>query len=484
MILNKIISGVVWKFAERTLAQLVSLVISIVLARLLLPDDFGVISMVTVFITFTDVLITSGFPVALIQKKDADETDYSSVFFANVALSVILYIVLFFLSPFVAEFYNMPILSSVLRILGLRVIISSVNSVQYAFVSKNMMFKKYFWAAFLGTTISGIVGIVMAYMDLGVWALVAQQLISTSVGVVVMFVFVKWRPKIFFSWRRLKELFRFGWKILFEGISETFTVQVRNLIIGKVYTSGDLGYYTKAQQFPNLLVSNVVSSVSSVLFPAMSAEQDNHQRVKELMRKSVKLTSYVMFPLSLGLALVAKPLIEVVLTDKWLECAPYLQIFCFTQVATVGMICRHEALKSIGRSDVYMYEHFISRIAVLAVLFAVYKISVMAIALSLIVGSVITSVTVGITSKKYNGYRFREQLFDILPLLLASLIMGVPVYLIGLLSLPAIVVLALQVLVGAIVYLLVSHIFKLEGYMYLLSLLKNIIGSRKGKERV
>ena len=187
----------------------------------------------------------------------------------------------------VAKFFDMPILSNVLRVLGLRVIISAVNSVQYAFVSKNMMFKKYFWATFLGTSISGVVGIVMAYMDFGVWALVAQQLIGTSVGVIVMFVVVKWRPKLLFSWNRLSGLFRFGWKILFEGVSETFTVQVRNLIIGKVYTSGDLGYYTKAQQFPNLLVSNVVSSVSSVLFPAMSAEQDDHQRVKDLMRKSV-----------------------------------------------------------------------------------------------------------------------------------------------------------------------------------------------------
>lgn len=482
--LNKLVSSVAWKFAERTLSQLVSLIVSIVLARLLLPDDYGAISMVMVFITFADVLITSGFPVALIQKKDADETDYSSVLFANIVLSVILYIILFFSSPLVAEFYDMPILSGVLRVLGVRVIISAVNSVQSAFVSKNMLFKKYFWATFLGTTISGVIGIAMAYMDFGVWALVAQQLISTSVGVIVLFVVLKWRPKCLFSWNRLRGLFRFGWKILFEGISETFTVQVRNLIIGKVYTSGDLGYYTKAQQFPNLLVSNVVSSVSTVLFPAMSAEQDNHERVKELMRKSVKVTSFVMFPLSLGLALVAKPFVEVVLTDKWLDCVPYLQIFCFTQVATVGMICRHEALKSIGRSDVYMYEHFIARVITLAVLFAVYKVSVMAIALSLIAGIVVTAVTVGVTSKKYNDYSYKEQLMDILPIILASFVMGILVYFIGLLALPAIAVLFLQILVGAIGYLLVSHIFKLEGYVYLLGLFKNFTGSRKGEERV
>ena len=481
---NGFIKNFLWKFLERTLTQLVSLVVSVILARLLLPKDYGVISMVTIFITFADILIVSGLPSALIQKKDADDVDFSSVFYCNLAISMLLYIVLFISSPYIALFFDMPILSAVLKILGIRVILSSISSVQHAYVSRHMIFKKYLWATLIGTLISGLVGVVLAYAGAGVWALVIQQLtgaiISTSVG----FFVIKWIPKLLFSWKKLIALFSYGWKILFESVFETFTQQIRNLIIGKVYTSDDLGYYTKAQQFPNLVISNIVTSVSAVLFPAMSNVQDNKEQVKNLMRKSAKLSYYVLFPLMFGLALVAEPFVLVLLTEKWIDCVPYLQIFCFTQGATIGMTVRHEALKSIGRSDVYMYEHMIYRIAVFAILFAVYKISVMAIALSLIAGSIIMSVTVGVTSKKYNDYKFREQLIDVLPTFFACLVMAVPVYFVGMINLPTIISLGLQVFVGAVTYLLISIIFKLEVYIYICDLVKSFMRSRKGKESV
>lgn len=476
---NETIINMIWKFMERTVSQIISLIVSIVLARILLPDDYGIISMVTVFTVFADVLVTSGLPTALIQKKDIDETDFSTVFYANCLVGIVLYFVLFFSSNLISEYFKMPELSAVLKVLGIKVIISSINSVQFAYLSRKMLFRKYFSATFSGTICSGVIGIIMAKNGAGVWALVVQQLVSACVCVIVLFVIVKWHPRKLFSWKKLKVLFAFGWKILFEGISETFTVQVRNLLIGKVYTSNDLAFYTKAQQFPNLLVSNVSSSVSSVLFPVMSSVQENEEQVKQLMRKAVVLTSYIMFPLATGLALVATPFVEVVLTDKWIECVPYLQIFCFTQVTTVGMIARHEALKSIGRSDVFMYEHMVYRIISLSLLAAVYKISVLAIALSLIGGTVVMSITVGITSKKYNNYGYKEQLFDVLPIMIACFGMAIPVYCFGIMQVSPLATLVLQVLVGGISYLVLSHILKLEGYLFILEQLKIFVRKEK-----
>lgn len=476
---NSIIANVFWKFSERVSAQLISLVVSVVLARLLLPEDYGIISMVMVFITFADVLIASGLPTALIQKRNADELDFSSVFCANVVIAIVLYIVLFIGAPNIAEFFNMPILAIVLKVLGIRVIVAAISSVQQAYVSRNMMFKKFFWSTLFSTVFSGIVGLVMAFAGFGVWALVSQQLVSSIVSTIVLFFIVPWRPKALFSWDRLKGLLKYGWKILFEGLAETFTTQVRNLIIGRVYTSSDLGYYTKAQQFPNLLITNVVTSISAVLFPAMSNIQDDIDSVKQLLRKAARLSSYVMFPLMFGLALVAEPFVIVVLTDKWIECVPYIQIFCLTQGATVGMIVRHEALKSIGRSDVYMYEHIVYRIIVLLILIAVYRISVMAIALSLIAGSIIMSFTVGITSRVYNNYGFKEQFIDVFPIICACIVMSVPVYLVSLLPFNSLICLLVQIIVGIVVYVIISHLFKFEGYIYILSLIKKVLNRGK-----
>lgn len=476
---SNIISNVIWKFAERICAQVVSLVVSIVLARILLPDEYGSIAMVTVFITIANVFVTSGLPNALIQKKDADDTDFSSVFYFNLAFSVVLYIILFFTAPLIASFYETPILSPVIRVMGIRIVIASINSVQHSYVSRHMMFRKYFWSTLFGTVLSGVIGIFLAYRGFGVWALVAQYMINTTVDTIVLWFTVKWRPKLLYSWNRLKGMVKYGWKILFEGLSQTLTTQIRSLIIGKVYTSSDLGYYTKSQQFPQLLVTNISTSISSVLFPAMSAEQDNKDKVKELLRKSVRVTSYVLFPLLTGMAVVGPAMISVILTDKWLDCVPYLQIFCFTQAATVGMIPRHQALNATGRSDVFMYEHIIYRVVALIILILVYKISVMAIALSTIAGSLIMIVTVMFTSKKFSNYKYTEQIKDVLPTLIGCVVMGVPTYLIQLLNLSSWLTLIIQVVVGTTIYILYSYFLKLKEFAFVIGYLKKILSKFK-----
>lgn len=463
---QSITSNIFWKFSERMLAQLISFIVSIVIARLLLPKDYGTIAMTTVFISFLDILVTNGLPTALVQRLDADALDFSSVFYFNIVFSLLLYIALFFLSPTIASFYSDEKFILLIRIMGLRVIIAALNSVQHSFVSKHMMFRKYFWATLSGTVISGFIGVFMAVNGFGVWALVAQYMINTLIGTVVLWITVKWRPLLQFSWQRVGFLISFGWKILFESVAETFTNQIRNLIIGKVYSSGDLAYYSKAQQLPNLLISNICVSISSVLFPSMSNNQNKDGFVLYLLRKSTRVASYILFPMVTGLALTSTPLIRLLLTEKWLECVPYMQIFCFTQGATIGMITRHQALNAIGRSDVYMIEHMVYRVIILVVLFLIYRISVIAIALSSIIGSIIMIITVMITSKRYNEYKYKDQILDILPILLGCLLMSIPVWFVQNLGMSDVNTLILQVGTGCIVYIGYSALLKLDSYIF------------------
>jgi len=472
---KSILKNLIWKYAERILAQIVTLVVSVVLARLLMPDDYGAISMVMVFITIAQVFVTGGFGNALIQKKDADILDFSSVFYFNMVFSVLIYIIIFFFAPYIAGYYDYPILVPVLRVLSIGIIIAGVNSVQHAYVSKHMMFKRFFVSSLFGTIISGVLGISLAYKGLGLWALVAQHMTNSAIDTLVLWFTVRWRPILSFSWVRIKGLLSYGSKILFEALSTTIIGQLRNLIIGKVYTSSDLGLYTKAQQIPHLLITNISQSMSSVLFPAMSLQQDDELYVKSLLRKAVVMSSYILFPMLTGLAVVSKPLVTLLLTEKWLESVPYMQIFCFTYAATIGMIPRHQALKAIGRSDVFMQEHIVVRVVGIILLISVFRISVMAIALSGIASSIILTLTVMYTSKRFNHYAYKEQIADVLPTLALCVCMGVPVYFIQFIEMSNMFILCIQVVTGVLIFVGLSILFKPKGYKLSLAYVMPII---------
>ena len=464
---NGIMGNAIWKLAETFSSKLMFFIVSIVLARLLSPDDYGAVTVITVFITVANVFVVSGIPTALVQKRDADEKDFSSVFFFNLALSLVLYIILFLVAPRIADFYKTPILKATLRVLGLSVIIAALNSVLSAYISKQMMFKLYFWSNLIGIIFSGIIGIGMAYVGYGVWALVFQTVINMAVATFVLFFTIKWHPILYFSWNRLKLLLNFGWKILFEGLSETLSNELSNFVIGKVYTPSNLGFYSKGNQISGLVANCLSSPLNSVLFPAICLEQDDTERVKELLRKAVKVSTYITFPLLTGLAVVAEPLVRILLTDKWMETVPYLRIFCLTYMASCFIIPRHQALNGIGRSDVYMYEHMIARAIRIGTLFCVYRISVLAIAIGGIVSSGLMVLTVMYTSKRYNGYGYCEQIMDVLPVVGACVCMGVSVYFIGMLPLTDLPMLVLQVVVGGIVYIGVGWFFKISGFIIL-----------------
>lgn len=475
---KKVMSGLAWKFGERFTAQIVTFVITVVLARILMPSDYGAISLMMVFISIADVFVTSGFGNSLIQKKNADNKDFSSVFFFNIIFSIVIYFILFFAAPAISRFYKMPIICPTLRVLSLRIIIASVNSVQQAYVSRNMLFKRFFWSTLFGTVLSGIVGIIMAYQGFGIWAIVGQYLTNTCVDTVVLWVTVKWRPERYFSFKNIKALISYGWKLLISGLLDTGYNQLRSLVIGKKYSSADLAQYNKGQQFPQLITTNINASISSVLFPAMSKYQDNVQNVKNITRRAIKTSSYIIWPLMVGLAVVAEPLITVMLTSKWLPCVPFLWIACFIYGLWPIQTANLEAMKAIGRSDLFLKLEIIKKSVGIIILIISMQYGVMAIALSQIVAIIINSLVNAFPNRKLLKYGYIEQLKDMMPSFLIAVLMGAVIYPIKFAIHNNFLLIILQVLIGIPVYILLTKLFKIDNLDYLLGVLRK----RKNKE--
>lgn len=472
---SKVLSGFLWKFAERISAQLVTFVVSIVVARLLSPEHYGAIAIVNIFIALANVFVISGFGNSLIQKKDADDTDFSSVFYFNILMAIVMYAVVFMCAPVIARFYDMPILSPVLRVMGLRLIVAGINSVQHAYVSKKMFFKRFFWSTLGGTLASGVVGIIMAYQGFGIWALAAQYMTNTTVDTIVLWFTVKWRPRLLFSIKRLGKMFSYGWKLLVSALLETGYNELRSLVIGKMYTSSDLAYYNKGASFPNLVVTNINSSIQSVLFPAMSNAQDKREQVKAMCRRSIRISSYIMLPMMAGLALVAEPFVKLLLTEKWLPCVPYLQIACFTLAFMPIHTANLQAIKAMGRSDIFLKLEIIKKIMGLAILICAAPFGVLRIAQSSMLATVASSVINSYPNKKLLGYSYFEQIKDLFNGLLPLIMMSVLVYLTGMINISDFALIFIQVIVGMISYAGVSALKKNDSFLYVLGIAKSFI---------
>lgn len=472
---NGVIKNFIWRFAERCGAQLVTFIVSIVLARILAPEDYGTIALVTVFTTILQVFVDSGLGTALIQKKEADDLDFSSVFFFNFAVCLILYIGMFIAAPFIAEFYNDSSLTSVVRVISLTIVISGVKGIQQAYVSRNMMFKRFFFSTIGGTIFSAVFGIVLAYQGFGVWALVAQQLSNTAIDTLILWLTVKWRPKLMFSWNRLKTLLVFGWKLLVSALLDTCYNNLRNLIIGKMYSSADLAYYNQGDKFPKVIVTNINTSIDSVLLPTMSSAQDDRERVKNMTRRAIKTSTYVMAPLMMGLAFCSVPIVHLVLTDKWLPCVPFLRIFCVTYMFYPIHTANLNAINAMGRSDWFLRLEVIKKIVGMAILLSTMWFGVMAMAYSLLLSSVLSQIINSWPNRKLLGYGYLEQIRDIAPAIILAVIMGICVYFIGYIPLPTIVTLIIQIVAGAIIYIVLSAILKLEEYEYLTGMIKSFL---------
>ena len=463
----------IWRFLERCGAQGVTFMVSVVLARLLDPSVYGTVALVTVFTAILQVFVDSGMGNALIQKKDADDLDFSSVFYFNLSMCLLLYICMFFAAPLIAAFYNMPDLTPVVRVLSLTLIISGVKNIQQAYVSRNMLFKKFFFATLGGTIGAAVIGIWMAWKGYGVWALVAQNLFNATLDTLILWVTVKWRPKRAFSLERLKGLFSYGWKLLVSALLDTGYSNLRSLIIGKLYTSADLAFFNRGKQFPNLIVTNINTSIDSVLLPTMSKEQDNRERVRDMTRRAIKTSTFIMMPLMMGLAVCAKPLIRIVLTDKWLPAAFFLRVFCFTYAFYPIHTANLNAIKAMGRSDMFLKLEVVKKVVSIAALVGTMFISVEAMALALPVTSILGQIINSWPNRKLLDYSYRAQLLDMLPQIGLSAVMGAIIFLIQFLRLSDVATLLIQVPLGALIYIVGSKLLHIDSYEYVKGLIKS-----------
>jgi len=452
---------------------MVSFLVSIVLARLLLPEDYGVIALVTVFTSILQVFVDSGLGTALVQKKNADEVDFSSVFYFNVLVCLTLYAGMFVAAPAIAKFYDNPIYIPLVRVLSLTLVISGLKNIQQAYVSRHMIFKRFFFSTLGGTIASAILGIVMAYAGFGVWALAAQYVSNTAIDTLILWITVPWRPKKRFSWTKLKALLSYGWKLLVSALLDTGYTSLWNLLIGKVYSSADLSFYDQGSKYPKAIIGTISNSIDSVLLPTMSIVQDDRAQIKSMTRRSIVTSVYVMAPLMMGLAGCAEPLVSLILTDKWLPCVPYMRIFCITYMFWPVHSANLNAIKAMGRSDLFLRLEILKKIIGIGLLLCTMRISVMAMACSLLISSVTSQIINSYPNWKLLNYRYLEQLRDILPSILLAVIMAAAVGAVPLLGYGNVLTLCIQIPLGAVIYVAGSAIFRLESFRYLLNMIED-----------
>ncbi len=477
--INSILSNMAWRFMEGTSQEVIRFAVSIILARLLEPNVYGVVALVMVVVSLLRVFSDSGLGVALIQRKGADNLDFSSVFYFNLVACSILYVGVFLTAPFTSDFYKMPELTPVLRVLGLQLVIHGITNVQQAYVSKNLLFKYFFYATFAGTIMSSVVGIGMAYAGYGVWALVWQSITASFINVITLWFMVRWRPEFAFSWQRLKSLFSFGWKMLVSSLTDTLYRDIRSLLIGRLYTPGDLAFYQRGMQFPAILTQNINMSIDSVLLPAMSDVQDDRLRIKNMTRRSIMTSTFIIMPMMAGLAACSTPVVRLLLTEKWMPCVPFLRIFCFTFAFFPVNTANLNAIKAQGRSDLFLQLEIWKKTIGIILLFSTIWISVEAMAYSFLISSIISQLINSWPNKKLLDYSYLEQVKDMLPQILASCFMGGIVFSVSFLRFRDIVTLCIQIPLGMIIYLLIARIFKIESNLYVENTIRSIIKKRK-----
>jgi len=466
-----------WKLLERFGVLGIQFVLQIVLARLLDPKQYGVLSLMIVFVSLANVFIQTGFTGSLIQNKNIRVNDYSSAFWISLLISCALYIILFFLAPLIGIFYNMPDIVQPFRALSIVLIPGVLNSIQTTKVTREMKFMNVFLSNTAAIVISGIAGIILAYEGAGIWALVIQYLLNTAVASIVMLFTVYWRPRLICNVKRVKRMFKYGSKILFSNLIDTLYQNLFNLAVGKGYDPATLGYFSRGRQFPQFVINAVTGAIQSVMLPAMSAEQDSRDQVKELMRNSVMLSSYIVFPIMAGIAGESASLVRILLTDKWAPCVPYIRIFCFSLAFDPVHMCNLEAINAMGRSDITLKLQIVKKITgVMLLVFALLSFkSPIALAMTGVFSAVICFFINAYPNRKLIDYYYIDQIKDICPSLIVSLSMYGWVIWVGTWGLGAPGTLIVQTAVGLASYLLMSVMFRLRPFVLLLNIAGDIL---------
>lgn len=481
---SKTLSSIIWKFFERGGNAIVALVVQIVMARLLTPNDFGTLAIILVFINIGSVLVQSGLNTALIQAPDATDADFSTVFWMCLTISVILYICIFVGAPFVADYYSNPSLVWPLRILSILLLLSAFNSIQVARVTRDLELKKTFFATLASVIVSGTIGIVLAFMGGGLWALVVQQVIYQIVNCVVLAMQIEWRPRLVFSIGRARKLFKFGWKLLASGILNTSYQSLSSLIIGKQFSAFDLGLVSQGEKYPQAIGNLLDGSIQPVMLSAISRVQCDKRIVKGLVRRALKTSSFLIAPVMGMLALVAAPLVETLLGCQWLPAVPFMQMYCFVYALYPIHSANLQALNGVGRSDVFLKLELIKKsygITIILITAFVFK-DVYAIVAGIMISGVISTFVNAFPIQRLIGYGYLTQLRDIAPgFLLTVLSMGIA-YPVSLLTFPPFVLIMLQSVIMVGSYILIAKLIRLEELSYLIATMQELISPLRLKK--
>ncbi|MDO5415895.1 MAG: lipopolysaccharide biosynthesis protein [Lachnospiraceae bacterium] len=468
----QVLNGLFWKVMENGGSQGIQFIISILLARLLSPDEYGIINIVLIFVTIANVIVQNGFGTALIQKQQADERDYSSVFFVNLAAASVIYGVLFLAAPWIAVFYENPEMTAIVRVLSLVLFPGAVISVQTAFVSRQMKFKGLCISTVTASLVSGAAGVFMAGRGFGVWALVGQQVGYYLALVCVLFFAVSWRPKLLFAMERVESMFRFGWKLLCASLIDTLFMNLYGLVVGKIYDERTMGIYSRGEQFPKLIVTNLGTAIQSVMLPALSAHQNHPEQVVSMLRRAIQTSVFLVLPMMAGLAAAADNLVLVLLGEKWMACVPFLQISCLAYAVWPMDIANLQALNAMGRSDVFLKLEIIKKIVGVAILALSIRCGALTFIAWKAAGDFLCTFINAWPNQKLLGYHIGQMWRDILPSLLVSLFMGAGVYLLRFALPVGIIGLAGQVVFGVVIYVALAWILKLESLRYLWNVVK------------
>lgn len=470
---QRAVKGVAWSAVERFSVQGVQFVLSIIIARLVAPSEYGLIAMLGIFLSVAQAFIDSGFSSALIQKKDRTDVDFSTVFYFNIIVSLIVYLILYFSAPYIALFYKEPLLDVVTKWTGLNIIISALCIIQRVKLTVWLNFKTQAKASLIAVVISGVCGIVLAYYGYGIWALVFQSLLNNMLNTLLLFFFTRWMPKLVFSWRSFRQLFAFGSKLLVTGLYGPVYDNLNVLLIGKFYSSVDLGFYSRATTFAQFPSSNITGIISRVSFPLLAEFQDDDNRLALAYRKLIKISSFIVFPLMLFLGAIAAPLIEILLTSKWIPSAFYLRLLCFSLMWYPICAFNINLLLVKGLSHTHLKLDILKKIVGLIILLFTSIISIEAICIGLIFSSLFSWYVTAYYAGKIIGLSFYRQLKDILPSLLISVFISCMIFYINSLNLSSYTTLVLDSVISIVSYISLSRIFNCEDFHIVLKLIRN-----------
>lgn len=457
---NQVRSGMFWTFLERIVTKVVQFALQLLLARLLVPEDYGLCALLLAFINIATVLVNSGLNTALIQKKEADLLDFSSVLYLSLLIAAVIYLVLYFSAPSIAQFFNDIRICKLLRFLSLTLIIGAFNSVQLSVLSRKMQFRKLFIANFSGIFISSVISIWLAFNGYGVWAIVMQYFINRVVITVSLFMLVRWIPTLSFSLPRVKSLFTFGWKCMTTTLLSTIVTDIYTAVVGKFYTKSQLGIYDTGNKIPSTVSETFTTSLGNVLFPAFSKLQDDKDQLRKYVVKSNKVSSFLIAPIMFALLVLARPLVIILLTDKWIEVVPFLQLACVLYAFYPLHTANIQAINSIGKSGVALKCEIQKKLVDLGFLALLVNFSIYWVALGRVLTSIVSLWINMRPNQKFLQYKFREQIMDVLPTFIIAILMCGSMFLFDFMQLyGAWLELSVKLFVGIVVYIGLSYLF-------------------------